>query len=314
MVLSAGVLSAQEPAVERVLTFRYADTPQSWQEINNAVRSIADIKDATVDRTARALTVRGPASRIEAAEWIFKELDRPVQPGIPNSDMHEYRPAGAADTVVSVYYLSRITTPQAIQGVVNAVRSVADIQYVFPVNAMNAVVMRGTAAQIAMGKWAFQQIDGPPLAIQTPEFREFRPQGMGDTVVRFFFLANLRDPQAIQEVVNATRSVADVQRFFPLNQPFGIAMRGTAAQAELCAWLISRLDTPATPTAGEYLFPGSAPGVVRLFVPRTTPTPEVISHVRAESQAYRLFLLSTRSAVAFRGTAEQAAIAERAMQ
>lgn len=42
IALSAGVLPAQEATTERVLPFRYADTPQSWQEINNAVRSIAE--------------------------------------------------------------------------------------------------------------------------------------------------------------------------------------------------------------------------------------------------------------------------------
>jgi hypothetical protein len=314
IALSAGVVSAQEPAVERVLSFRYAETPQSWQEINNAVRSIADIKEATMNPASRTLNLRGPATRMAAAEWIFHELDRPNQPAIPNSDIHDFRPAGTADVVVSVYYPERLHTPMALQEVVNAVRSIADIPYLFPVNAVNAVVMRGTAAQIALAKWAFQQLDGPPPANRTTEFREFHSQWLPDAVVRVFFLATLRDPQAIQEVVNATRTIADVQRFFPVNQLHAITMRGTAAQAELCAWLVNRLDTPATPVAGEYLFPGSPTGVVRLFVPAKTPTIEVVKQLQIESKAQKVFLVSTRSAVAFRGTAEQAAIAERALQ
>ena len=314
LALSAGALPAQEPAVERVLSFRYATTPQAWQEINNAVRASADLKEATVDRTARTLTVRGPANRIATAEWAFNELDRPSQPSVPNSDMHEFRPAGMPDTVVAVYYPERITMPRALQEVVNAVRSLTDIQNLFPVNAMNAVVMRGGAAQIAVAKWAFQQLDGPPPANQTTEFRKFRPQGTGDVVVRLIFLANLRDPAAIQEVVNATRTIADVQRFFPLNQAFAIAMRGTAAQADLCAWLVNRLDTAAAPSPGEYLYPGVANGVVRLFVPSQPPSADTVARVRAESQAQKVYLVSARASVAFRGTAEQAAIAERAMQ
>jgi hypothetical protein len=51
-----------------------------------------------------------------------------------------------------------------------------------------------------------------------------------------------------------------------------------------------------------------------LFVPANAPTVEAVTRVQKESQAQRVFLVSSRAAVAFRGTAEQAAIAERSMQ
>jgi hypothetical protein len=314
----AAALCAQEAIVERVLPFRHAQTPQSWQEITNAVRSTSDLREAMLDSAAGTLTVRGPAGRIAVAEWMFGELDRPTQPATPNSDMHEFRPAGTTDVIVSVYYLSRVATPQGIQEVVNAARSVTDTQIMFPANAARAIVMRGTATQAAMSKWVFQQLDGPRPENQTTEIRELRPQGASDFVIRIVFLANLRDPRAIQDVVNGTRAIADVQRFFPISQSASITMRGTAAQAELCAWMVSRLDTMAPLAAGEYVVPGSNNGVVRLFVPSKAMTPEAlqaaVNRARAEAQAQRLFPLSSRSAAVFRGTAEQAAIAERALQ
>jgi hypothetical protein len=314
----AAALCAQESNVERVLPFKHAQTPQAWQEITNAVRASSDLKEAALDAAAGAMTVRGPASRVAVAEWTFGELDRPAQPSTPNSDMHEFRPAGTTDTIVSVYYLSRIATPQGMQEVVNAARSITDTNIMFPVNAARAIVMRGTASQLAMGKWVFQQLDGPRPENQATEIRELRPQGAGDFVIRIFFLATLRDARAIQEVVNGTRSVADVQRFFPLNQSAAIAMRGTASQAELASWLVSRLDTTSPLTTAEYVVTGSNLGVVRLFVPSRAMSPEAlqaaVNKARTEAQVQRLYPVSNRSAAVFRGTAEQAAIAERTLQ
>jgi hypothetical protein len=95
-------------------------------------------------------------------------------------------------------------------------------------------------------------------------------------------------------------------------------MRGTAAQAELCAWLLNRLDTAAPLAAAEYVMTGSNNGVVRLLVPAKAASPEAlqaaVNRARTEAQVQRLFPLTSRSAAVFRGTAEQAAIAERALQ
>ncbi|MBS1853944.1 MAG: hypothetical protein JST11_01160 [Acidobacteria bacterium] len=130
---------------------------------------------------------------------------------------------------------------------------------------------------------------------------------------RIFFLANVRNPPALQEVVNVVRSIAEVQRFFPLNQAFAIAVRGTAAQAELSEWLIGRLDTAGAPLEGEY--PASGFGVVRVFAVAETASAQAIqdtvNRIRTEAQAQRVFPATARHAIVFRGTAAQAGVAER---
>jgi general secretion pathway protein D len=54
------------------------------------------------------------------------------------------------EQVMKVFYLSNVTTPQELQEIVTAVRSVADIQRLFVYNAQNAIIARGEADRIAL--------------------------------------------------------------------------------------------------------------------------------------------------------------------
>ena len=47
------------------------------------------------------------------------------------------------EQVAKVFYLQNVNTPQELQEIVNAVRSVADIQRFFPYNAQNAIIAKG---------------------------------------------------------------------------------------------------------------------------------------------------------------------------
>jgi hypothetical protein len=153
-----------QPASERTFTLRYADSPQVLQEVFNATRSIADIREGDHDRAAHTITFRGPAERLDAAAWVIQELDRPAQPSIPNSEMHESRLPGVEDGVLCVSYLSHVRDPRGIQELINAIRSITDVQRLFPMNAVSAMVMRGTAAQVKEVRWLAGELDRPSPA------------------------------------------------------------------------------------------------------------------------------------------------------
>jgi general secretion pathway protein D len=57
------------------------------------------------------------------------------------------------EQVAKVFYLANVNTPQELQEIVNAVRSVADIQRFFPYNAQNAIIAKGSADQVALAWW-----------------------------------------------------------------------------------------------------------------------------------------------------------------
>jgi hypothetical protein len=311
--LWTGVALAQS-AGDRVLTFRYTESPAYMQEVFNSVRAMADLNDAVLDRSARTITLRGPANLVTVGEWVFQELDRPARPDGAGSDVHEFRPAGMGDQMISVYFLSHIATPQSMQESVNATRAISGMQRVLPNMGGHAIAMRGTTAEVGAGRWLFQELDAQSPAIGNELAVHRGPSvGSGGETSRVFFLRNIHNPQAIMQAVNAVRSVADVQRFFPFNETFEITMRGSESQAELCEWLLARLDTPSRAAIGEYHFTGDD-GLVRVFVPEGASTPEklqdLVNHIRERSQAKRVFPYVAGSAVVFRGTPSQVAIAE----
>src|SRR5205085_9682184 len=53
------------------------------------------------------------------------------------------------------------SSPQELQELVNAVRSVADIQRFFPYNAQNAIIAKGSADQVALAEKLLHDLDRP---------------------------------------------------------------------------------------------------------------------------------------------------------
>jgi hypothetical protein len=136
--------------VEKVFHFTYTETPQGVQEIVNTMRAITEVQP-TYDNAARTLTLRGTADQLALAGWLLPQLDMPAaestgtlvagivslgvpaQPVPPQSQSPstlEYRLAGVSSGVARVFYLSNTPTPQRMQEVVNAVRSITEIQRV----------------------------------------------------------------------------------------------------------------------------------------------------------------------------------------
>ena len=65
------------------------------------------------------------------------------------------------EQVMKVFYLSNVTTPQELQEIVTAVRSVADIQRLFVYNAQNAIIARGESDRIALAEKIIHDLDKP---------------------------------------------------------------------------------------------------------------------------------------------------------
>ncbi|MGA2589592.1 MAG: cohesin domain-containing protein [Bryobacteraceae bacterium] len=65
------------------------------------------------------------------------------------------------EQVMKVFYLTNPTTPQELQEIVTAVRSVADIQRLFVYNAQNAIIARGEADKIALAEKIIRDLDKP---------------------------------------------------------------------------------------------------------------------------------------------------------
>jgi hypothetical protein len=127
--------------------------------------------------------------------------------------------------------------------------------------------------------------------------------------------------QSFQEMATVIRSTTDIRQLSVDGERKTLALRGTAAQAELADWLFHELDRPASgqPPAQhsatrEYRMPGNRDDVVRVFYPAHAETvqnlQEMATVIRAIADILRLFTFSAPRAIALRGTSGQLALAE----
>ncbi|MBI1355977.1 MAG: tetratricopeptide repeat protein [Acidobacteria bacterium] len=63
------------------------------------------------------------------------------------------------EEVVKTIYLNNVATPQELQEIVTAIRGLTDIRRMFPVTSMNALILRGTEAKLALAEKVVYDID-----------------------------------------------------------------------------------------------------------------------------------------------------------
>jgi hypothetical protein len=320
--LFASLASGQPPAEEaldRQFQFAHAQTTQDLQEIATVIRNITNSQPPSVDTAQRTLAMRGTAGQMALAEWLFHELDKPLNRR-PDEAAHVYRlsvsPEG--DDVVRVFYLANTPTIQQFQELVTQVRSIADIRRLYTYNAPKAVVVRGTAEQIGLAEWLFNQLD-KPVNLQAPgQPGEYRLLSGGDDVVRVFYLTHTPTVQEFQEVCTLIRSITDIRRVFTYNAPRAVALRATATQMAFAEWMVGEMDKAAQgddSSKHEYRLAGGGDNVARIFYLPNAATvqrfQEIVTNVRSTTGSRRVFTYNAPRAVALRGTADQIALADR---
>lgn len=324
--LAALASFAQPELADRVFHFTNVTTPQGMQEITNAVRTVPEITQASFEAESKTLSIHTTPDRIALAEWIFLELDMPeseASGGFPGRSVPGSHHSGRPDACVPH---GPPGFPQAYQEEVNAIRTIPEITKVFPSSRLRQIVVRGDETQIAMAEWLFRRLDQPiaPQG-QTRAEQQLHAESLtsprSGSELRILYFANASSPQARQEIVNAIRTVPELTKVFPVNEQSAVAVRGTADRIALAEWLFALLDRSApestAKTSAVYDF-GVSPSAVRIFFLAGALTPEnyreTVNTLRTMTQATRIFPCTNSRAIAFRGTPEQLAQAEKILK
>jgi len=229
-------MAYQEAAapLAQIFYLREVNNARDLQEFVNALRSMVDIQRCFPMFPQRAIVMRGMPEQVKAADWLLGVLDVPtVGRDSTGPDYRLTEPAWdrRSGLVMRVTQLSRLETPQAIQEVVNATRSMSDLQRVFPIQSRKMLVMRGSEEQIALANWLIQELDGAPRE----GTREFKANGYGDQLTQLAYVK----AGAMQEAVNEIRTATKMQRVYPVNSLGVVAMRGTPDQLAQAAVVIA---------------------------------------------------------------------------
>jgi type II secretory pathway component GspD/PulD (secretin) len=306
---------------DKVFYFAHLESPQAMQEVTNMVRMIGDIRDVSLDVAKRSLTVKGTADQIAAASWLTAELDKPGSA----TGTRDYPFNDARAPLAQVVYLSRVDNPQDLQQIVNAVRSITDIQRCSPMYQQKAIVMRGSPEQVKAADWLLSVLDqpagAPPEGAAGHEYRlDAAAWGArSGLVVRVAGLSHIDTPQALQEITNVTRSMADIQRCFPVYGRGVLVLRGDDDQMALADWLLKQLDGPAGQGTKEFKVGGTGnqsqmAQVAYVSAGTRESLQETVNAIRTETKMPRVFPLLAQGAVVMRGTADQLARAQQMIQ
>jgi hypothetical protein len=184
--------------------------------------------------------------------------------------------------------------------------------------------MRGMPEQVKAAGWLLGVLDQPagaqPGGAPPPDYRlpeeDWSYTRGRELVVRVAPLTRIDTPQAIQETVATVRSIADIQRCFPLSERRLLVMRGNDDQMALAAWLLKQFDGPAGQGTSEFKMGGAGQIAQVAFVNAATPQSlqETVNQIRTETKLVRVFPFPPQKAVAMCGTADQLAQAQQVIQ
>ena len=266
--------------------------------------------------------------------WIVRALDQPMDPPQPSSYSAPYLVAGKSDDVIRIFHLGNVPkAPQAIQEVLTTLRTVADVQKVYNYTALNDVVVRGPATQVALAEYLLKAFDVAPGSVTSVPEYSYKPADPRaamrlsgapvNEVVRVFYLANMKAPQQLQEILTIIRTVNDIQKIFDYTPLNALAVCASASDMAAVAWEIQSLDIPATakPAASagprEFVMSVSYPAtqnVVRVFYPPHIATPqgiqETLTLLRTKLYIQKVFNYTALNALVVRGSADMITKAE----
>jgi type II secretory pathway component GspD/PulD (secretin) len=305
--------------------FTHVDDPQVLQEYLNSIRSISEVPTGTQDLSKKSITVQGTTEQVSIAAWLAKELnDAPASRQAPIR--HDYPGNASPNHLVQITFLAHTSSGRELQELVNLTRSTADIQRFFPCNAIDGIVSRGTPEQADMANWLIGQMDQPAGTLKPGHVDHAFPSDPRANSAQLYVLGNIESVQAIQEAVNAVRTVADLQRLFPSNSRKALVMRGSSDQVAFADWMLGLLDRPASAapdtTAHEYKYnTGNArdtASIARVFFVNTAENSlqlqQLTNEVRTATQMQRTFPNYQAKAILLRGTGDQVSRAEQILK
>ena len=196
-VLTAFLSSAQpaEENVDRVLQAKHTGSVQTLQELATVVRSITDIRQAFLDPAQKTFTLRAAAGQAKAAEWLFSQLDQPAN----QQTNAEFSMEGG--DLVRVFYLTNPASNAEVQEIATVARSTGELRRLFVYSPHKAIVVRGSAADMALAAWLLQELDQPADRPGfAPRVNEYRLAGNDVDVLQVFYLAHARTMQRLQEI------------------------------------------------------------------------------------------------------------------
>jgi hypothetical protein len=321
-LLAAAAFAQQAGEVLEVFHFTNATGQQGMQEIGNAVRTVLELPQVSVQMDARTLTVQAAPSNLALAQWLFQEMDTPAAPPPPALQVDRNPELTGGADQMRIFRLAHTDAAQAYQEMLNATRTIPEITKVFPSTRTWSMAVRGSQDQLNIAEWLLRQFDQPATPLGQPRaeanYSGIDPAGFQTRVLYF---AHATSPQSFQEVVNAIRTIPELTKVFPITAQHAVSIRGTADRVALAEWLLALLDKAgpepaAVASAIHEVRPGADDAQVFFLAGSVTTQgfQDAVHSLRTMLQILRVFPCTASRALSLRGTPDQLAQAQRILR
>jgi hypothetical protein len=309
-------------AQEATRTFKLSNATSAvgLLELTATIRTVAQIQQLSTDNAPPTLTVAGTGDQIAMAEWLVPKLD--VAAGA-NTAAQQYAVAGNADDLVLVYPLVHTASSTGVQEIVTTIRTVANIQKIYPVTGPKILSIRGSASQIALAKFLFSELDLPAQSRPSATVHEYQVLPDGTDTVVVYGLAHAANSMNIQVIITTLRTVLDIQNIYQVTTPKLLAIRYTARRVgagldpgmlPIAIWLVGELDRETANSSGNQMrMPGGSDDLVQVFyLTHIADLPGInalLSNIRATASIMKAYMNMTPPALVLRGTADRLTMA-----
>lgn len=207
-----------------------AQTPAALQELINVLRTAADINRVFPFNPTKSIVVRAAGERVRLASWLVGQLLSP-----PASSPAEFLLASDfprnPQKRIHLYILQKATSAAALQEMVNNLRTVADINRVFPFQQTHALVARGNDESIAICDWLVCALDkAPPGGGEASQHVQILSPYPTEGEERVLYLPAATSQAEVQQLINRIRTDTGMNRVWASDTAKAIALRGNAAQ------------------------------------------------------------------------------------
>jgi general secretion pathway protein D len=198
---------------QRILQTGKESTPEE-----RALTPLQKLKLDTEDRLDRILPI--------------PEL-KPISSDRVNLKMNSATPKVMYETVAGMAGINVIIDPDSASGISTSPRSL---------NLQNSTLDEALDSIAVLTKTFWKPVSTNTIFVAADNQQKRRD--LADQVLRVFYLSNIQATTELQEIVNAVRTVTDVQRMFQYNGQNAIVVRGEADQVALVEKIIHDLDRP----------------------------------------------------------------------
>jgi hypothetical protein len=217
---------------------------------------------------------------------------------------------GQPQTIDRQVQFTHAETPQQMQEIATAVRSVSLVPQVSVEAAARSISLRGEPGQIETAEWLLGRLDRP--VAQPGEYRV--PGDEKEGAVKILVAPSLDTPQRLQEVATVLRATCEIRRVFTYNAHAAIVVRSSAELAGCAEWLLSKILKRPEVAASAELRLSLREGMVHV-VPLKRPATaqdlqQLVTLLRHMSLLRWVFTLPSPGTLVLRGLPEQLALAE----